>query len=281
MDEPEFRAALGGRAGGRRDLAARRRAGAGAAAQPGPAAYGWPGELRLLLRSVAERRCRDPRDWPAGSPAAVRAAAGRPRRPCCGPWTGRTAASWERLALRLAVAARRSWASPTPSRPASWRRSSCRADAAGLSWLSRVARGLQAAQLLMTDPAPWRVATGADLVSDCERHGDRWATCLLAGVVGFAYAQVGQDEAADALAAAGGRGRRRGLHAPGAGGLGHRLRAGRSPSGPGTPARRPRRPRRPRCAAGRSGWARPARPGCSARGRRGGAQSSARTPASG
>ena len=75
------------------------------------------------------------------------------------------------------------------------------ADAAGLSWLSRVARGLQAVQLLMTDPAPWRVATCADLVRDCERYGDRWATCLLAGVVGFAYAQVGQEDEAGVPAA--------------------------------------------------------------------------------
>ena len=121
-------------------------------------------------------------------------------------------ASWERLALRLTLQLAQ-LGEPDPGAAGQLEEIILSADAAGLSWLSRVARGLQAAQLLMTDPAPWRVATCADLVSDCERHDDRWATCLLAGVVGFAYAQVGQDvEAGQFLRRAAEAARR--LHAP-------------------------------------------------------------------
>ena len=83
-------------------------------------------------------------------------------------------ASWERLALRLTLQLAQ-LGEPDPGAAGQLEEIILSADAAGLSWLSRVARGLQAAQLLMTDPAPWRVATCADLVSDCERHGDRWA----------------------------------------------------------------------------------------------------------
>ena len=51
----------------------------------------------------------------------------------------------------------------------------------------------------MADPAPWRMATCADLVTDCKRHGDRWARCLLAGAVGYAHARIGEDEKAGQL----------------------------------------------------------------------------------
>ena len=107
-------------------------------------------------------------------------------------------APWERLALRLAVQLA-GLGEPDGSAAGQLEEIILSADAEGLSWLSRVARGLQAAQLLMSDPTPWRMATCADLVTDCQRHGDRWAQCLLAGVVGFAHARVGEDGTAGRL----------------------------------------------------------------------------------
>ncbi len=107
-------------------------------------------------------------------------------------------APWERLALRLAVQLA-GLGEPDGSAAGQLEEVILSADAEGLSWLSRVARGLQAARLLMSDPTPWRMATCADLVTDCERHGDRWAQCLLAGVVGFAHARVGEDATAGRL----------------------------------------------------------------------------------
>jgi DNA-binding SARP family transcriptional activator len=107
-------------------------------------------------------------------------------------------APWERLALRLAVQLA-GLGESDDSAAGQLEEIILSADAEGLSWLSRVARGLQAAQLLMSDPTPWRMATCADLVADCQRHGDRWAQCLLAGVVGFAHARVGEDGTAGRL----------------------------------------------------------------------------------
>jgi ATP/maltotriose-dependent transcriptional regulator MalT/DNA-binding SARP family transcriptional activator len=107
-------------------------------------------------------------------------------------------APWERLALRLAVQLA-ALGEPDGSAAGQLEEVILSADTEGLSWLSRVARGLQAVRLLMSDPTPWRMATCADLVIDCERHGDRWAQCLLAGVVGFAHARVGEDGTAGRL----------------------------------------------------------------------------------
>ncbi|HEV2873082.1 MAG TPA: hypothetical protein VG409_16880, partial [Actinomycetota bacterium] len=107
-------------------------------------------------------------------------------------------APWERLTLRLAVQLA-GLSMPDDSAAGQLEEIILSADAEGLSWLSRVARGLQAAQLLMSDPTPWRMATCADLVTDCQRHGDRWAQCLLAGVVGFAHARIGEDGTAGRL----------------------------------------------------------------------------------
>ena len=243
---------LGRRAGGRRDLAARRRAGAGPAAQPGP---GRPAGPRAPAAAPVGPECRAARPpaWPAGSPSCCPAGGRTPAATLLRALDRPALASWERLALRLTLQLAQ-LGEPDPGAAGQLEEIILSADAAGLSWLSRVARGLQAAQLLMTDPAPWRVATCADLVSDCERHGDRWATCLLAGVVGFAYAQVGQDEEAGS-SCAGPRRRRGGLHAPvlevwaTAFALEIGLRARRASA---------RRPRLQRSAGGRNGWARSA-----------------------
>ncbi len=124
---------------------------------------------------------------PAAALATFQGALGKPGLP-----------PWERLTLWLAVQLAR-LGEPNGSAAGQLEEVVLSADAEGLSWLSRVARGLQAARLLMSDPTPWRMATCADLVADCERHGDRWAQCLLAGVVGFAYARVGEDATAARL----------------------------------------------------------------------------------
>jgi ATP/maltotriose-dependent transcriptional regulator MalT len=107
-------------------------------------------------------------------------------------------APWEGLALRLALQLA-GLGEPDGSAAGQLEEIILSADAEGLSWLSRVSRGLQAARLLVSDPSPWRVATCAELVTDCGRHGDRWAECLIAGVIGFAHARIGEDETAGRL----------------------------------------------------------------------------------
>ena len=53
-------------------------------------------------------------------------------------------------------------------------------------WLARVARGVQAAVLLVTTEEPWRGESCASLVEECERSGDEWGAVLLAGALGVA-----------------------------------------------------------------------------------------------
>jgi DNA-binding SARP family transcriptional activator len=60
------------------------------------------------------------------------------------------------------------------------------ADVEGLPWLSRIARGLEAAAFFVRQPTPWRLRSGADLVEECDRRGDRWGCCLLALALGAA-----------------------------------------------------------------------------------------------
>ena len=70
------------------------------------------------------------------------------------------------------------------------------ADAQGLPWVARVARGLQAAGLLLAAPNEDRAATCADLLQEGELHGDPWSQLLLGVAVGAALALVGESDAA-------------------------------------------------------------------------------------
>lgn len=104
---------------------------------------------------------------------------------------------WERLAARLVipVGELRRWSSPS-GLLVQLEEIVLTADLEGLPWVSRIARGLQAAVQLAGQPTPWRLAGGADLLADCERHGDRWTLCVLATVLGAAYAFAGHDDRA-------------------------------------------------------------------------------------
>jgi len=62
------------------------------------------------------------------------------------------------------------------------------ADLEDLPWLARVARGLQAAVLLVTGEQAWRVESGSALVEECRRGGDDWGASLLCGAIGVALA---------------------------------------------------------------------------------------------
>jgi ATP/maltotriose-dependent transcriptional regulator MalT/DNA-binding SARP family transcriptional activator len=70
------------------------------------------------------------------------------------------------------------------------------ADVHGWPWLSRIARGLQAAILLAAAPVPWRVSAATELLDDLERQGDRWTVCLTSLSIGAVYAQLDQTELA-------------------------------------------------------------------------------------
>ena len=70
------------------------------------------------------------------------------------------------------------------------------ADVQGWPWLSRIARGLQAAMLLAAAPAPWRISAAAELLDDLERGGDRWTVCLTSLAIGAVYARIDQPDLA-------------------------------------------------------------------------------------
>jgi DNA-binding SARP family transcriptional activator len=55
-------------------------------------------------------------------------------------------------------------------------------------WLARLARGIQAAVLLVTSGEPWRVESCESLVDECERLGDAWGELVLSGALGVAQA---------------------------------------------------------------------------------------------
>jgi ATP/maltotriose-dependent transcriptional regulator MalT/DNA-binding SARP family transcriptional activator len=103
-------------------------------------------------------------------------------------------AHWELLAVRLATRLADLTTGPAEQAAGQLEEIVLSADVDGLPWMSRMARGLQAALLLAAQPMPWRFAACADLLEDCERHGDQWTLCLLAIGVGAAYAVAGRDE---------------------------------------------------------------------------------------
>jgi ATP/maltotriose-dependent transcriptional regulator MalT len=73
------------------------------------------------------------------------------------------------------------------------------ADAAGQPWLSRSARGLQAAVLLVHHPDQSRIDAAEQVITECETHGDLWGACLLACVVGSVHRRAGRPTRAEAL----------------------------------------------------------------------------------
>jgi DNA-binding SARP family transcriptional activator len=105
----------------------------------------------------------------------------------------------ERLAVRLAARLADLANGPDEASAGRLEEIVLSADLQGLPWLSRMARGLQAALLLALRPSPWRVAACAELIDDAERHGDRWGVCLLSGLVGAAHVLSGRPELAEAL----------------------------------------------------------------------------------
>ena len=101
---------------------------------------------------------------------------------------------WELLAVRLATRLADLTTGPAEQAAGQLEEIVLSADVDGLPWMSRMARGLQAALLLAAQPTPWRIAACADLLEDCDRHGDQWTLCLLAIGIGAAYAVAGRDE---------------------------------------------------------------------------------------
>ncbi len=71
------------------------------------------------------------------------------------------------------------------------------AEVEGWPWLARLARGIQAATLLASSPAPWRHAAETESLAELDRRGDRWTFCLTALAFGAAYLRTGEAERAD------------------------------------------------------------------------------------
>lgn len=93
---------------------------------------------------------------------------------------------WEMLAIRLA-AQLAELDQPDDSSAGLLEEIVLAADLDALPWLSRVARGLQYAVLGVFSPAtPSWLDSGRDLVEECERQDDRWASSVLALVMGAA-----------------------------------------------------------------------------------------------
>ena len=66
------------------------------------------------------------------------------------------------------------------------------AEQGGLPWAARLARGLQAAALLVRDPTPGHLAACADLLDDGDQRGDLWSQLLVATAVGAAALLSGE-----------------------------------------------------------------------------------------
>ncbi|QGN34979.1 BTAD domain-containing putative transcriptional regulator [Microlunatus sp. Gsoil 973] len=66
------------------------------------------------------------------------------------------------------------------------------ADAAGQPWLSRMARGLQAAVLLVHHPDQARITAAEQVIIECESNEDPWGACLLGCVVGAVHRRAGR-----------------------------------------------------------------------------------------
>lgn len=73
------------------------------------------------------------------------------------------------------------------------------ADSAGQPWLSRMARGLQAAVLLAADPSTARMNAADQVIAECTGQDDRWGACLLGCIVGAVHRQAGREPYATAL----------------------------------------------------------------------------------
>ena len=70
------------------------------------------------------------------------------------------------------------------------------ADLEDQPWLARLARGLQATVLLVSNPDAWRSDSCASVVEECTREGDDWGAMLLAGCLGAALVRK-RDPAAE------------------------------------------------------------------------------------
>ena len=106
------------------------------------------------------------------------------------PAPGSAAAAWEPLALRLTARIVDLLNEPGEIVAGQVEEIVLSADVHGWPWLSRIARGLQAAVLLAAAPAPWRVSAATELLDDLERQGDRWTVCLTSLAIGAVYAHL-------------------------------------------------------------------------------------------
>ena len=157
--------------------------------------------LSLELRQVS-RQVRDPYFSPrplvrglALLLAGDLAAASRELRGA-DPSTRPASTAWEPLAERLAARLIDLMTEPDEVVAGQVEEIMLSADVQGWPWLSRVARGLQAAMLLAAAPAPWRISAAAELLDDLERRGDRWTVCLTSLAIGAVYARIDQPDLA-------------------------------------------------------------------------------------
>lgn len=74
------------------------------------------------------------------------------------------------------------------------------ADAGGYPWVSRLARGVLAAILAVSDNAPWRLDAFSELLTECDRAGDPWGAALLQLACAVAGGLVGHVAAPDRFA---------------------------------------------------------------------------------
>jgi DNA-binding SARP family transcriptional activator len=74
------------------------------------------------------------------------------------------------------------------------------ADAGGYPWMSRLARGVLAAILAVSDNAPWRLDAFSELLTECDRAGDAWGAALLQLACAVAGGLIGHVAAPDRFA---------------------------------------------------------------------------------
>jgi DNA-binding SARP family transcriptional activator len=66
---------------------------------------------------------------------------------------------------------------------------------AGYPWIERLCRGLMAASLAVSSGASWRLETCSELMTECDRDGDRWGAALLEFASAVAAGTVGDESA--------------------------------------------------------------------------------------
>ncbi len=206
LDEPEFQQ------GCRRERAAAAvwatDSGVERAAPPGQGH--WAGRIRSATRAIAAPALQPaagrPEESLATGVSALLAGDLRAATSTLDPLTTVAGPPTITLLARCALAVAQTLAGSAAAGSAdSWGQLAADADADGLPWLARLARGLHEVMMMSQDPQDWRLAVCAALPDDCDQAGDAWGAAVLRLAGAVAQHIFGGVEVAQQFAEAAGR----------------------------------------------------------------------------